>query len=320
VSSRTVIAVALALVCGLFAAIGINQLRNSPADVPKAKTVSIVVAKERIPRGTKITDNMIRMKEVPEDDNLQGVITDKDAVIGCTARYDLVKEDLVLTSKVSAKGRGGMLSMIPDPDPVTKQGYRSIVIQTPSEAASGGGFFVPGDRVDVLLVVDEKGSDQTGGTVTALLQDVEVAAVGGRMDVPDESKLDTKDVRNVALFVRPSDANKLALAQKEGTLHLTLRGLNDHATAETKVETLRDVRVYVGAALAQTEKKVDEMMQAMRQNMNDALAKAMEQKPKNGVKPDGPPPKPSGPRRIKVLRGAQEGSVDILDESASNGN
>jgi Flp pilus assembly protein CpaB len=130
----------------------------------------------------------------------------------------LLKDEPVVTGKLAPKGSGrGMAALIP-------KGMRAFTIQTPSIASGGAGFVMPGHKVDVLLTMNDVGTnDQTvGGSTTTLVQNVEIRAVDQNIDAPAENKMD-KDLRSVTLLVTPQQAKHLDLGQNKGTLHLAFR-------------------------------------------------------------------------------------------------
>ena len=57
---RTLLLVALALLCGVSAAVGVNQLRQ-PADIEGAQTVAVVTMAANLPRGVLVTEKDIRI-------------------------------------------------------------------------------------------------------------------------------------------------------------------------------------------------------------------------------------------------------------------
>src|SRR5262249_37934311 len=92
------------------------------------------------------------------------------------------------------------------------------------------------------------GQDATGGgTTVRLLQNVEVLAVDQRLDdAPLDSKkgVDLSGSRSVTLQVNPDEDAMLALAQKKGTLHLSLRNSSDAMTADARPVTLGDLKFF----------------------------------------------------------------------------
>jgi pilus assembly protein CpaB len=147
-----------------------------------AADTAVVVAKQDIPARSAITNSMVEVKLVPEDDRNvlgYGAITD---VIGKVTRYPLVAGEQVLSTKIvalddtsTAKSRS--LSF------VIPEGKRGIAITT-SQVEGAGGLVLPGDYVDVLVMYDVEFTTADGSKekvpsflVQTLMQNIEVLSV-----------------------------------------------------------------------------------------------------------------------------------------------
>jgi pilus assembly protein CpaB len=239
VSSRTVLVVALALVCGGAAAVGVNILINEPA-AAGADTVPVVVAAVDISRGVTVSADLVKTRACPKELVPAGAITTLDEAVGRVAYLPLVKDEPVLDAKLAVKGAGRGLAAL------TVKGMRTFTIQTTTVASAAAGFILPGDRVDVLLTVKSMGGEDGtgGGTTTRLLQNIEVVAVDQRLSAPAENKVDPNELRSVTLSVTPDQDAMLALAQTMGTLHLSLRNAMDKGAPNSKPVTLADLRLH----------------------------------------------------------------------------
>lgn len=236
---QSLLVVALALVFGGSAAVGVRSFVKNRGTAPKADTVPVVVAVIDIARGGMITSELIRTREFPTDMVPEGALTKPEDAIGRAVAIPLVKDETVLDAKLSPKGAGrGLAALVPT-------GMRAVTIQTPNVASGVAGFVMPGNNVDVLLTVTDTGgsnSDTGGGTTTTLLQKVEILAVDQRIDAPADNKVDIKELRSVTLLVTPHQANLLDLGQNKGTLHLSLRNLQDNQDTNIQPATLADLR------------------------------------------------------------------------------
>src|SRR5262249_50998010 len=234
-SIRTVLILLLALVFGLSAALGVNLLMRKP-EPEKPVTEFVVVASTNVPRFATLTQNQLRLREMPADMVPSGALTDIADAVERAVYSGLVRDEIVLDDKLSAKGKGrGMATAV-------KKGMRAFTISTTTLASGVAGFILPGSRVDVLLTVTRSGqNDPTGGGHTStLLQDVEILAVDQVVKPPAESRVDPKELRSVTLKVTPQQAAKLDLGQNKGILHLALRNPEDHMPAGTRPEARPD--------------------------------------------------------------------------------
>ncbi len=301
-SLRSIVVVALALIFGGSAALGIHTLRNQGAGM-SADTVPVVVATADIPRGATISSELVKIRACPKDLVPEGTLPRLEDVVDRVVFSPLVKDEAVLEAKLATKGTGrGMAALIP-------KGMRAFTIQTPNVASGVAGFILPGNKVDVLLTVSNvSGNDQTGGgSTTTLLQNVEILAVDQRVDVPAENKVDVKEMRSVTLLVTPDQATKLDLGQNKGTLHLTLRNPGDNLAAQTRPATLADLRFH-------QEKPWDERALGVLEAFGKVLEKQArkDQSASGKIAPDLVPMS-----QIRTLRGSSEGVV-IVPSSTTN--
>jgi len=94
-----------------------------------------------------------------------------------------------------------------------------------NEIIGVAGFVTPGSRVDVLVTLDDEDSTAKKKTMTrVVVSNVQVLTAGTRYD-QDQSRKDGKPIPSsvVTLMVTPDDAERVALAQNEGKINLTLR-------------------------------------------------------------------------------------------------
>jgi pilus assembly protein CpaB len=275
--SQTVLIVAMALVFGGSAAFGVYMVVKRSTGAAPAELVAVVVAAVNIPRGGTITAEQIKTRNFPKDLAPQGVLVRLEDAVDRVALQPLADNEPVLDVRLAPKGSGRGLAAL------VPSGMRAFTIQTPNVAAGVAGFVLPGNKVDVLLTMsDMGGDDQTGGGVTTtLLQNLEILAVDQRIDAPAENKVDGADLRSVTLLVTPDQAAQLDLGQNRGTLHLSLRNHQDDAAARARPATLSDLRFR-----------------------HETAAPVV-------------PAEPPAPRRMRTLRGSQEGVVLVYPLAAA---
>jgi pilus assembly protein CpaB len=233
-SVRSFLVIILAVAFGGSAAVGVNSLLRSAPSAPKPDTVDVVVAKEDVARFTMVTKDLVEARPYPKELVPAGALTSTDDVEGRLTLTPLGKDAPVLNVNLAAKGASrDMASGI-------AKGKRAFSIQTPNAAAGGAGFILPGDHVDVQFTARKAEDESTGGTTRTLLENVVVLAVDQETQVPDQAKLNAKELRTVTLLVTTDEAAKLGLAQSQGTLQLLLRNREDTASQPGKA-TLADI-------------------------------------------------------------------------------
>ena len=214
-----------------------KKIQNGNSSTAKVAHVWHYVAASRsLASGESLTLAMMAPVDwnspVPVDD----AITEPDKALGRIVAYPIASGMILTEKSLAAPGSSfGLPEKIPD-------GMRAIAVKT-DEVADLGGFLFPGTHVDVLLTIGcgSAGAQGGGGRVRTIvvLEDVGVLSVGKQM-IPDPSDKPTP-VSVVNLLVNADDARKVALAEQQGSLHLTLRNSGDRGNAEHKVTYLTDI-------------------------------------------------------------------------------
>ena len=229
----------LALVMASMAAAGVYfYLKEMPVAEAKApETTPVVVASGDLTFGTTLKEEHLKVVEFPKSSVPQGSFASIDSVMHQTTKVFVVEGEPMLASKLSSIG-GGLSVRVPSD-------MRAMSIKV-NEVTGVGGFVLPGDRVDILVTVDNVGGVLNAVTKT-ILQDAEVLASGTKTEMKNNQNV---TVQTVTVIVNPDGAEKLALAVDQGSVHLALRNPVDRSVV---VASSKDVRTVLG--LASTEKK-----------------------------------------------------------------
>jgi pilus assembly protein CpaB len=224
----------LALVMASMAAGGVYlYLKGMPVAVAKApETTPVVVASADLTFGTTLKEEHLRVVEFPKSSVPSGCFAVVDSVLAQTTKVFVVGGEPILESKLSSIG-GGLSVRIP-PD------MRGMSIKV-NEVTGVGGFVLPGDRVDILVTIDNAAG--TSNAVTKMiLQDLEVLASGAKTETKNNQNV---TVQTVTVLVDPVGAEKMALAVDQGSVHLALRNPVDRTV--TDGESM-DTRTVLGLA------------------------------------------------------------------------
>jgi pilus assembly protein CpaB len=251
-----VIVVIVAVAAGLLLLKVANQPASAPVALPASQgaptsnvaTVDVLVARVDIPVGTVINESMIDRQPWPQHLLLEGFVTANQPnanLVGMVARSDFKAREPFILSKLAKPNDASFLaSSLP-------KGMRAVTVSV--DPISGvAGYIFPGDRVDVLLahsVPQEAGSrlwgeDQQMGasasqkptTAEVLIPNLKVLAVnlrGSAQQAQQQAEGNNNappridPPSSVTLAVTQDDAKKLRLADKNGTMSLALRSLND---------------------------------------------------------------------------------------------
>lgn len=259
--SKNVISLIVALVLGVFTLILVNAyLAKERKTIEAAKNrelgkeVSVVVAVDNIPRGTKLTQNMVQVARVREALLQQRTTGSISRVVGQVAIADILAGEQVSETKLmSAAGAlemgrerqseqassGGSLAMkIP-------AGKRSFTIDI-DEVSAAGGMIRPNDYVDIMGIfpfTQQQGESRVTQNVSvALLQNIMVLAVGRQLTSVEATadKGRAGAANTITLALTPQQVELLSFAHDFGKLRLILR-----PPLETQIQAIPPVTADV---------------------------------------------------------------------------
>ncbi len=192
----------------------------------------IVVATQSIQFGQEIEPHLVTLQSWPSEALPMGAMMKIEEVLANEegirrARANMVQGEVVLKSKLSGFGEKVTITQ------KLGENTRAMAIKVDAVTAVGG-FVTPGDFVDIVLT---QGRNADIRAVT-ILQNIRVIGV----DQQSEEQVDAPEVaRTITVEVTPSQGQRLALAQKAGTLSLTLRTLEGVVDEPLDMVDLRDL-------------------------------------------------------------------------------
>ena len=227
-NKRFLMALGGAVFFGLMAIMVANTWLQKQAELTIQKQqVKVVFAKVDIPIGATIQESQLEESQYPSD-KAQEVAKDKKAVVGKVASFNIAARSPVLTRYLAAAGSAVGLS------PLVKEGNRAVTVPV-NESSSVAGFVMPGNHVDIISVMQPSGSSRP--VARTILQDIRVLASGNQLQVnadPGQATIRPQNYNTVTLEADPEQAEILALAIREGSLHLIIRNPNDREITATK--------------------------------------------------------------------------------------
>lgn len=192
--------------------------------------VSVVVANQDIPFGTTVDAHKLTTIQWPAEAVPAGVFTDLSVIVPQDgeeprrAKRAMVKGEIILGAKISDFGERVTIVQ------TLRPGNRAMAISV-NATTSVGGFVTPGNFVDVVLT----SRDQRGLRAVTILQNIRVVGVDQQSDeLNDQAQV----ARTVTVEVTPIQGQKLALAQRAGTLSLTLRNVDAVNEGEQSLESI----------------------------------------------------------------------------------
>jgi pilus assembly protein CpaB len=205
------LAVCMALVTSVLA---YNWLQRQPKVVEKvigAQTEMMAVAGSNLFWGTKLTPEVIKLVPFPTGSLPAGHFSTIESLQDRVLVTNVIANEPILESKLAPREvtMGGVSA-------VTRPEKRAMAVKV-DDVIGVAGFINPGNRVDVLVTIDN--SPPVSKTV---LQNVLVLATGPELDRKGKEEKPSS-VKVITLEVTPEEGEKLALAATEGKVVLALR-------------------------------------------------------------------------------------------------
>lgn len=232
--ARIIILAVAVLAAGLA---GLLAMRISGTKAPKLvetvirqPTIQVLVSADNLPVGSRLNEKALQWLEWPKDGISEGFITSDtrpDAVKeldGSVVRLPIFKGEPLRAEKIADSSSRIMSSLLPS-------GKRAVATEI-SVATGAGGFVLPNDRVDVIMVRESK---DTGGYITEnVLNNVRVLAIDQTIqEAPDGSK--SVVGTTATLELTPDQAKVISVAQQMAErLTLALRSVADAQEADTE--------------------------------------------------------------------------------------
>ncbi|MGL6044813.1 MAG: Flp pilus assembly protein CpaB [Sandaracinobacteroides sp.] len=221
-----------AVLLGLLAVLAARMVMTDkrPATEAQVPQTFVIVAAKPLKFGDKIAAESIKTQPWPGALPADAYADPREA-IGDGNRTILrdVKEGELLVATAITGGAGRLASS-------TLLGADMRAVSIPvSEVSGAGGFLAPGDRVDVYLTRSFQDEVSYAGLI---VQGARVLAVG---QVSDTSASEPAVVKSTTIEVTPAEAQKLALAQTFGQLHLSLRATGDESRVPAQTVTAAEM-------------------------------------------------------------------------------
>jgi len=209
------------------------------AAAPQMQTVEVLVAAVDIPMGNTIGDAEMKWVSFPAAAVSEKYVARRDGqdpsgeVRGAIARFAFFAgEPLTRDKMIQANGSGFLSAILPS-------GKRAVAITTEGSGAnSAGGFILPNDFVDVVRVMRDDDASKAKGTEIfkseTVISNVRVLAIGQNIQERGGERFITGQTATLELDPRQSE--QIVLAQRVGTLSLTLRSLQDANKKDEEVE------------------------------------------------------------------------------------
>lgn len=208
-------------------------------------SVPVVVAKTDIKELELIDDRKVQIETVPQKFKLPGAFTKIEELYNTIASVPIKKGEQITNPRITYPGsRSGLSRQV-------SIGKRAFSLQV-SEGQAVSKLIKPGDRVDVLTMVDYAGGRKEMIKVKTVLQDVYVLATGLNVtkEIPLVGMKVDKEIRmmnlnnytnfnTVTLELTPYEVQKIIFLLTAGNVYLSLRNNDDK-----KLESISATKLY----------------------------------------------------------------------------
>ncbi|MEQ8480628.1 MAG: Flp pilus assembly protein CpaB [Hoeflea sp.] len=206
----------------------VNEIAATPV-VEKMPTVDVLVVSASLPVGSRLNEETMEWKGWPEDAVVEGLISREarpeaiTEMTGAIVRLPVFAGEPLRPEKIVDSSSRIMSSLLP-------AGKRAIATEI-SVATSAGGFILPNDRVDVIMV--RRKTAQEGFLTEVILSNIRVLAIDQRIE-EDAQGNRTAVGTTATLELTPEQSKIITVAQQMADrLTLALRSVADVQEPDT---------------------------------------------------------------------------------------
>lgn len=206
----------------------VNEISATPV-IEKMPTLDVLVVSASLPVGARLNEETMEWKGWPEDAVTEGLIRREsrpDAITeltGSIVRLPLFTGEPLRPEKIVDSSSRIMSSLLP-------AGKRAIATEI-SVATSAGGFILPNDRVDVIMV--RRKTAEEGFVTEVILSNIRVLAIDQRIE-EDAQGNRTAVGTTATLELTPDQSKIITVAQQMADrLTLALRSVADVQEPDT---------------------------------------------------------------------------------------
>ncbi|MBA1348763.1 MULTISPECIES: Flp pilus assembly protein CpaB [Rhizobium] len=204
----------------------VTQVRSV---VEKEPTVNVLVSSGNLSVGARLDDQSVHWMAWPQGGVVPGLITEADKpdaikdLQGAVVRLPIFEGEPIRPEKIADSSSRILSSLLP-------AGKRAVATEI-SVATGAGGFILPNDRVDVIMV--RKGAEADKLITETVLSNVRVLAIDQQIQEKDDGSKSVVGT-TATLELTPDQTKVLAVAQQMADrLSLALRSVADAQEQDT---------------------------------------------------------------------------------------
>lgn len=215
-----------ALIVAAGATFGVYRVITDMRANSRVVTQSVVMAAADIAEGAALTPALLSVTQLPVAAIPAGAFTSPDSLAGRVARVTIFKGEAIVPGRLAPEGTSAGIEVKITP------GKRAMAVRI-DDVAGLSGLIQPNSRVDVMVTIQDQGENAEGsGRVSKLfMSNMRVLSVGQQFDRGADGR--AVGAGTATLEVTPEEAERLAVAGREGSIQLVLRGYGDPDSVAT---------------------------------------------------------------------------------------
>jgi pilus assembly protein CpaB len=217
---------------------GVYRVLQETRDRNRVATLPVVVATRDLPEGASIERLAVERRNWPAATVPPGAFVSVDSAIGRVTRVPIFSGEPIVPGRLAPAGTGPGLEVKITP------GKRAMAVRI-DDVAGLSGLIQPNSRVDVLVTL--RGLTGAVQQVSKLfMENMRVLSVGQQIQRGNDGR--PINATTATLEVTPEEAERLAVAMSQGSIHLVLRGYGDPDSITTRgassVDVLSQLKEY----------------------------------------------------------------------------
>ncbi len=230
---------------------GVFRVLQAAKMSARVATRPVVVAAKDIPAGALLDQGSLEVKEWPAIAVPNAALGSLAAAEGRVTRVPVFAGEAIVPGRLARQGTAPGLEARITP------GMRAMSVRI-NDVAGLSGLIQPNSRVDVLVSLRE-GGRESEEVSKLFLENMRVLSMGSRTTRDDSG--DPAPATTATLEVTPAQAERLAVAMRQGMIQLVLRGFDDTDSTRTKGASSSEVLAQLREAkpkpvVAQTTRPV----------------------------------------------------------------
>ena len=222
----------LALAVAGAATFGVYRVLTAMRASSRVATRPVVVAAIDIAEGTALTSATMVVAQWPEVTVPAGVFGRPDSLLGRVARVPIFKGEPMVPGRLAPSGTTAGLEVKITP------GKRAMAVRI-DDVAGLSGLIQPNSRVDVLVTLRDQATEKLEQVSKLFMSNMRVLSIGTEVQRGADGK--PINATTAALEVTPDEAERLAVAMREGAIQLVMRGYGDPDSISTDGADAGDV-------------------------------------------------------------------------------